>query len=161
MRDYEIYPTHIDFFEYHGSTEIIRTPKLNGMGRSLKILIIDDDEHVLVNLCYFLNYKKYDVTSASDGLEGLKLFENDQQGFDLVITDIVMPRISGMGLISIIKKKFPEIPVIAITGWGEYPGAFATESRADKVLSKPFELSELDKAINELISSKKQYIKEV
>ena len=125
------------------------------MDKPFKLLIIDDDEHVLANLCYFLKDKKYDVTSASDGLKGLKLLENDQQRFDLVITDIVMPQISGMGLISLIKKKFPDTPVIAITGWGEYPEAFATESQADKVFSKPFELSELDKAINELISSKK------
>ena len=124
--------------------------------KNKKLLIIDDDEPVLANLCHFLRDKKYDVTTASDGLEGLKLFENDQQGFDLVITDIVMPKISGISLISIIKKKFPDMPVIAITGWGEYPGAFARESQADKVLSKPFELSELDKAIKELISSKKQ-----
>ena len=130
------------------------------MDQSLKILIIDDEEHVLANLCDFLNYKNYDVTSASDGLEGLKLLESDQQGFDLVITDFVMPQISGMGLISIIKRKFPDTPVIAITGWGEYPGAFATESQADKVLSKPFELSELDKAINELISSKKHKVQD-
>ncbi len=158
MRAYEIYPAHGDFFEYHGSTEILRTRKLNRMGQSPKLLIIDDDEHILAKLCYFLNDKNYDVASASDGLEGLKLFENDQQGIDLVITDIVMPKISGMGLISIIKKKFPDIPVIAITGWGEYPGAFATESQADKVLSKPFELSELDNAINELIYSKKHNV---
>jgi DNA-binding response OmpR family regulator len=130
------------------------------MDQSLRLLIIDDDEPVLANLCYFLRDKKYDVTSASDGLEGLKLFENDQQGFDLFITDIVMPKTSGMSLISIIKKKFPDMPVIAITGWGEYPGVFATESNADKVLSKPFELSELDKAINELISSKKQNVQD-
>ena len=130
------------------------------MDKPFKLLIIDDDEHVLANLCYFLNDKKYDVTSASDGLEGLKLFENDQQGFDLIITDIVMPQISGIGLISIIKKKSPDIPVIAITGWGEFPEAFALESQADKVLSKPFELSELDKAINELVSSKKPKVKD-
>jgi len=66
-----------------------------------------------------------------------------------------MPQISGVGLISIIKRKNPDTPVIAITGWGEYPEAFATESQADKVLSKPFGLSELDSAINELIYSKK------
>jgi len=130
------------------------------MDKPFKLLLIDDDEPVLANLCIFLRDKKYDVTSASDGLEGLKLFENDQQGFDLVITDIVMPKISGMGLISIIKKKFPDTPVIAITGWGEYPEAFATESQADKVLSKPFELSELDKVINELISSKKHKLQD-
>lgn len=115
----------------------------------------DDDEHVLANLCDFLTDKKYDVISSINGFEGLKLLENDQQGFDLIITDIVMPQISGIGLISMIKKKFPDMPVIAIAGWGEYPEAFSTESQADKVLSKPFELSELDKAINELISSKK------
>jgi DNA-binding response OmpR family regulator len=125
------------------------------MDKPSKLLLIDDDKHVLANLCYFLNDKKYDVTTASDGLEGLKLFENDQQGFDLIITDIVMPKISGMGLISIIKKKFPDTPVIAITGWGEYPGAFATESQADKVLSKPFELSELDRLIKDLLFEKK------
>lgn len=124
------------------------------MNQSLKILIIDDDEHVLTTLCDFLSDKNYDVTSAADGFEGLKLFENNPQGFDLVITDLVMPQISGMSLISIIKKKFPDTPVIVITGWGEYPGAFAIECQADKVLSKPFELSELDKALKELISSK-------
>jgi YesN/AraC family two-component response regulator len=98
------------------------------MDNLLKLLIIDDDKHVLANLCYFLNDKKCDVISASDGLEGLKLLENDQQGFDLIITDIVMPKLSGISLISIIKKKFPDTPVIAITEWGEFPEAFAVES---------------------------------
>ena len=130
------------------------------MDQPLKLLLIDDDEPVLANLCYFLRDKKYGVTTASDGLEGLKLFENDQQGFDLVITDIVMPKISGIGLISILKKKYPDTPVIVITGWGEFPEALALESQADKVFSKPFELSELDKAINELISSKKQNVQD-
>jgi len=66
-----------------------------------------------------------------------------------------MPQISGISLISMIKKKFPDMPVIAITGWGEYPEPFSAESQADKLLSKPFELSELEKTINEIISSKK------
>ena len=130
------------------------------MNQSIKLLLIDDEKDVLDSLCYFLAYKKYDVISAANGLEGLKLLENNQQGFDLIITDIVMPQISGIGLISIIKKKSPDIPVIAITGWGEYPEAFALESRADKVLSKPFELSELEKAINELVSSKKHKVQD-
>jgi CheY-like chemotaxis protein len=59
-----------------------------------------------------------------------------------------------------VKKKFPDIPVIAITGWGEYPEAFATESQAEKVLSKPFELSELNKAINDLISANRQNVQD-
>ena len=128
------------------------------MDQSIKLLVIDDDEDVLDSLCYFLADRKYNVISAANGLEGLKLLETDQQGFDLIITDIVMPQISGIGLISIIKKKSPDTPIIAITGWGEYPEAFATESQADKVLSKPFGLTELDSAINELIHFKKHNV---
>ena len=130
------------------------------MEQSLKILIIDDEEPILSNLCYFLNEKGYDVTSASDGLKGLKLFKEDPKGFDLIITDIVMPKLSGMSLISIIKKKSPNTPIIAITGWGEYPEALALESQANKVFSKPFELSEIDKTINDLISSKKENVQD-
>jgi DNA-binding response OmpR family regulator len=117
-----------------------------------RLLIIDDNKEILNTLSDFLLKKKYDVVSASDGLDGLKLLETEKQGFDLVITDLVMPNISGVGLISIIKKKFPEIPVIAITGWGEHPEALATEAHADRVLEKPFDLSKLDILIRELLS---------
>ena len=120
-----------------------------------KLLIIDDNEQILAALYDFFSKKKYDVVSASDGLDGLKLLETEKQGFDVVITDLIMPDISGVGLISIIKKKFPDTPVIAITGWGEHPEALATEAQADRVLEKPFELSELDKAIKELLTPKK------
>jgi len=117
-----------------------------------RLLIIDDNKEILKALTDFLSKKKYDVVSASDGLDGLKLIETEQQGFDLVITDLVMPNISGVGLISIIKKKFPDLPVIAITGWGEHPEALATEAQANRVLEKPFDLSELDTVIRELLS---------
>jgi DNA-binding response OmpR family regulator len=130
------------------------------MPQSLKLLIIDDDEDILANLCHFLKSKNYHVTSASDGFEGLKIFKNSPQDFDLIITDLLIPKLSGISLISIIKKRFPDRPIIAISGWGEYPGEFALESEADKVLSKPFELSELEKAINELISSKNHKVQD-
>ena len=117
-----------------------------------KLLVIDDNKEILTALNDFLSKKNYDVVSASDGLDGLKLLETEKQEFDLVITDLIMPNISGVGLISIIKKKFPDIPVIAITGWGEHPEALATEAQADRVLEKPFDLSELDTLIMELLS---------
>ena len=126
------------------------------MDKPYKLLIIDDDEEIISTLKYFLSTKRYEVFSASDGLEGLKLLDTEEQGFDLVITDLIMPNISGVGLIAIIKKKFPSLPIIGITGWGEHPEELATEFQADQILEKPFELSELDKAIKEIISSKKQ-----
>ena len=130
------------------------------MDKSSKLLIVDDNKEILSTLKDFFIKKRYEVFSASDGLEGLKLLETEEQGFDLVITDLVMPNISGVGLIAIIKKKFPSLPVIAITGWGEHPEALATEAQADLILEKPFELSELDKGIKEIISSKKHKLQD-
>jgi DNA-binding NtrC family response regulator len=95
------------------------------------------------------------VVSASNGLDALKLLEAERTGFDLVVTDLIMPHITGVGLISIIKSKYPKIPVIAITGWGEHPEALATEAKADIVLEKPFDLSELEALVANLLSKNK------
>jgi len=124
------------------------------MGKPYKLLIIDDSEEILSALHNFFNKKQYDVVSASDGLDGLKLIEETREKFDLIITDLVMPNVSGIGLISIVKKKYPEIPVIAITGWGEHPEALAIEAAADLVLEKPIELADLDKIIMDLLSDR-------
>ena len=132
--------------------------ELNKIDKSFKVLLVEDNPQLLATLVDFLRNMNYDVVSASDGLQGLKLLETEKDGFDLVITDLVMPKISGNYLIQIIKKKVPDLPVIAITGWGQYPGAFAIETQADKVLEKPFELPELDNAITDLLSPKTQKI---
>jgi len=115
------------------------------------MLVIDDSEETVEGLYHFFS-QKFEVHTALDGLEGLKLFETADNGFDIVITDLVMPYISGVGVISIIKKKYPGTPVIAITGWGEHPGALASEAEADLVLDKPFELPNLDKHVTELLA---------
>jgi DNA-binding NtrC family response regulator len=94
------------------------------------------------------------VVTASNGLDGLKVYENDQDGFDLIITDLVMPNISGVAIISLVKKKSPQTPVIAITGWGEHPEALATEAQADLVLEKPIELDRMDRFISDLLKKK-------
>ena len=73
----------------------------------------------------------------------------------MVITDLVMPNISGVAVISIIKKKNPDTPVIAITGWGEHPESLASEANADLIPSKPLQLDELEGFILDLLSRKK------
>ena len=123
------------------------------MDKKQRILVIDDSEETVAGLQHFFS-KKYEVFTALDGMEGLKIFEEEKEGFDLVITDLVMPYISGVGVISIIKKKYAGTPVIAITGWGEHPGALATEAQADVVLEKPIELPELEKLVDDLLAKK-------
>ena len=124
------------------------------MDKKYRLLIIDDSEETVAGLQHFFS-KTYEVFTAADGMEGLKLFESEKERIDLVITDLVMPYISGVGVISIIKKKYDGIPVIAITGWGEHPGALATEAQADIVLEKPIELPELEKLVADLLAKSK------
>ena len=99
----------------------------------------------------FFNQKKYEVTSAANGLDGLKHIESEDADFDLIITDLVLPNISGVAIISIVKKRFPDTPVIAITGWGEHPESLAKEAHADYVLEKPFKLPELEQLVKKLL----------
>ena len=61
------------------------------------------------------------MLTAFNGLDGLKAFEQNEKTIDLVITDLVMPEISRVGVISIIKKKYPGTPVIAITAGASTP----------------------------------------
>ena len=123
------------------------------MDKKNRLLIIDDSKETVAGLKSFFS-QNYDVLTAFNGLDGLKAFEQNEKNIDLVITDLVMPEISGVGVISIIKKKYPGTPVIAITGWGEHPGALATEADADMVLDKPFELAELDKHVRDLLAKR-------
>jgi CheY-like chemotaxis protein len=118
-----------------------------------KILIVDDNKETVAGLKSFLE-QKYNTVSAYDGLEGIQVFENNKEGIDLVITDLVMPSISGVTLIEIIKKKYPETPIVAITGWGHHPKALATDAKADLVLDKPFEMEELNRALEKLLPKK-------
>ncbi len=122
------------------------------MRRIPKLLIIDDNEEILISLERFLSKKNFDVVSASNGLDALKLLEAATHDFDLVITDLVMPNISGVAVTTIIKKKNPNMPVIAITGYGEEPEALAREANADVVMEKPFKLDDLEDNILKLLN---------
>ncbi len=122
------------------------------MKAPVKILIIDDNKEIINVLYSFFSKRRYNVSTAISGLDGLKLIEADNISFDLIITDLVMPNISGAAIIKIVKKKYPAIPIIAITGWGEHPETLATEAHADVILEKPFDLSELEKIVKKLLA---------
>jgi len=116
------------------------------------ILVIEDDPDVLSTVIKQLDYFGYEVITASDGMDGMK--KVDAGGYDLVITDIVMPYISGVGVVTALKEKMPRIPVIAMTGYGKEPESAAMEQKADIVLAKPIKMSDLKDHIEKLLSSK-------
>ena len=115
-----------------------------------QILLADDSHETLEGLSQYLG-RTYTVYSAPNGLDALKIFEQHKRELDLVITDIVMPDISGAALISMIRANSPATPIIAMTGWGETTGKLAFEAKADKILMKPFDLEDLDRSISALL----------
>ena len=123
------------------------------MPQKPRILLVDDSEATVEGLKSFLD-QKYEVFTACNGLECLRVFEGNENLPDLVITDLVMPLISGVGVISLLKQQSPNTPIIAMTGWGKHPSELATESKADMVLMKPFDLEDLDQSVSRLLSEK-------
>jgi len=115
------------------------------------ILIVEDDPNVRSMLVKHLVKSGYRIIEATDGMEALKRLEQDQ--YDLVLTDIVMPYISGVGVVTALKKKWPHIPVIAMTGFGKEPESAAMERNADLVLPKPVKMSLLMKHIARLLGA--------
>lgn len=105
------------------------------------LFLIEDDKQVLSMMQDYFECFDFDIITASNGMDGLKMVKSEQ--YDLVITDIVMPYVSGIGIISLIKEKFPDLPVIAITAYGKNPEKLATEKQADVVLRKPFKMEVL------------------
>jgi CheY-like chemotaxis protein len=116
------------------------------------ILIIDDDDQFRAMLCQLIERNGHDVTEASGGKEGIRLYRENPA--DLVITDIIMPGKDGIETIQELKKDFPHIKIIAISGGGRLsPQDYLLLAKmlgAQRILSKPIELAELSKAIEEL-----------
>ncbi|MCD4719246.1 MAG: response regulator [Desulfobacula sp.] len=117
-----------------------------------RLLIVDDNEDILSTFYEFFNSMGYEVKTAVDGFAALKVLRDRSNCFDCLITDLVMPNISGVGLISIVKKEYPKLKIIAMTGYGDQPGALASEAEADIVLFKPIDLFKIENTVSELIN---------
>jgi CheY-like chemotaxis protein len=116
-----------------------------------KILIIDDDKDILTLLATRLKGAGYDVTTASDGQEGLEKLKSGHP--DLILLDVIMPGIDGFEFFKIIKKdaKKAHIPVVIITARSGMKDSFLIMG-AQEVLIKPFKSEELISVVNSAMS---------
>ena len=109
------------------------------MAAGASILIIDDDAAVSRTLSLILTRAGHQVTTATSGRKGLELLSQD--GFDLVLTDIIMPELDGIEAIRRIRTDHPGLRIIAMSGGGQIDKAdflhMADALGADRVLEKP------------------------
>ena len=130
-----------------------------------RILVIDDEQYIRTALREVLEREGFDVSTARDGKSGLKLLE--EEGADLVITDVIMPGIDGVAAMERIKQAHPGLPVIVISGGGNVspvdyePGAISTSAYlasadnagASCTLTKPFSRRDLVGAVRSLLGA--------
>ncbi len=118
-----------------------------------RILIVDDDYQVRAMLREFLEFEGYEVKEASDGISGLGTLR--EAPMDLAIVDLIMPNKEGLETITEIRRDFPDLKMIAISGGGRIgPGSYlplAQSLGAHRTFAKPFTLAEIVAAIRELL----------
>lgn len=118
-----------------------------------RILLIDDQEEIRSMMSALLTEVGYEVESAGDGEEGMKLFRDNP--FELIITDVVMPEKEGLEVIAEIRKEFPFTKVIAVSGGGAHSNlgylTIAERLGADRTFSKPFKIDAFLEAVRELL----------
>ncbi|MBN2410128.1 response regulator [candidate division KSB1 bacterium] len=121
-----------------------------------RILVIDDEEEIRDILKKMLELEGYEVITANNGNEGIKLY--NQHPADVVITDIIMPDKEGIETIIELRNKFPNVKIISISGGGRIgPNDYLTMSKklgAERSFTKPFERKKILKAIEELLTVK-------
>jgi len=106
------------------------------------ILVVDDEINVCKSIRQAILSKEYEVDMALSGEEALK--KDEDQKYDLVITDLMMPGISGLDLLKSLKKKRPEVKVIMITGYPTIKTAVkSVKTGAFDYIPKPFTPAEL------------------
>ncbi|WAM29997.1 sigma-54-dependent transcriptional regulator [Myxococcus sp. NMCA1] len=111
-----------------------------------KVLVIDDEANLRKVLATMLRRDGFDVTVAENGEQGLAEFHKN--GADIVVTDLVMPKVGGMEVLGTIRAANPDVPVIIITAHGTVDSAVdAIKAGAFDYITKPFDQAELSSVV--------------
>ncbi len=101
-----------------------------------RVLVADDDAEMRAVLEDMLETSGYDIVLAVDGADAVEKFKTRE--FDIVVTDLAMPRLNGLQVARVCKRLKPSVPVLVITGWGiMVSGDEMAENGVDALLSKP------------------------
>ena len=123
-----------------------------------KVLIVDDEAGIRRNLHFGLTQHGFTIDDAEDGLSALAQIESSYHKgtpYNFVITDMVLPDINGLKLLEVIKSKYPNLPVIIISGYGTEVTADEVNARhGDGYLAKPFLADDLADVLGKVAPAK-------
>lgn len=124
-----------------------------------KILVVDDEEKIRLIIRKYGEFEGHEIKEAANGMEAVELCENED--FDLIILDVMMPELDGFSTCKAIKAK-KDIPVIMLSARGEeYDRIHGFESGVDDYVVKPFSPKELMMRVNVVVSRNNKSIAQV
>lgn len=124
------------------------------MSDHLNVLIVDDDVEVSRILQEILQEGGYETTTAGNGWEGMEKLKGGR--FDVIISDIRMPKMDGMEFLRRVKEHDPALPVVMLTGYPELEVAIrAMKGGAADFISKPFTPDQVRQSLEELLKNKR------
>lgn len=122
-----------------------------------KILVLDDEPSILMMIRKMLEKAGHEVEVALNGKEGMELFKKNKP--DLLITDIIMPEKEGLEIIFELRRQFPDLKIIAISGGGRIgPDGYLPGARllgADAIFTKPLVQKDFLNTVSELLGGRK------
>ncbi len=131
---------------------------MNENGKEAVILLVDDDIEVLKALKKVLEKDGFEVLPHSTAPSAMRFINETKRRFDLVITDVSMPGMSGTVFLSAVKAAFPKVPVIVITAFGDWGQYMETiRNGAHEYLSKPLDKAELLAAVRRALANGKHH----
>jgi CheY-like chemotaxis protein len=120
--------------------------------RRLNVLLVEDDDGARLLYCYMLMAAGYKVSSVRNGLEALAEIQVNRP--DLIVTDIAMPILGGVGLILAVRSndELADLPIVAITSFGEKIREQARSAGATDAIDKPTDIARMREVIEAAVS---------
>ena len=140
-------------FESASSVKDLRASILAAPKGKETILLVEDEETVRSLCCRILEACGYLVLQAKDGQEALELLESKAPQVDLLLTDVVMPRMNGPKLLEAIQHKVPQLPVIFISGYADEVVLFDIPAEKRNLLRKPFNPKQLAERVRSTLEA--------
>ena len=135
-------------------TEPVSVPLAAPLGSGERLLVVDDEPVIMRVVSEQLRRLGYRVTAVTDPEEALELLADDPDEYDLLLTDLQMPRMDGVELAARVGRLRPELPIILSTGnrWS-VPASTARAAGVREIVDKPFRLEELAQALRKVLEA--------
>ena len=149
-------PRHIPSVEEKASANTVVEREIRDLTGQERILLVEDDESVMAFSSRALEATGYEVFKADGGEEALEILDEIDYNIDLMISDVMMPEMDGPTLMTLVRKKMPDLSVIFVSGFAEDEvRSKLSDDRSVEFLSKPYSFDQLNSKVKEVLSGNK------